>query len=134
MDLITVTHKGGSEFALRVRGHEVTCDMAAKDGGRDAGFSPVELLAGSLGACIAMMVQRYCESHGYTEGEVAASLTVEMADDPKRVRGVVVDLEVPRNVPEERMAAIRRLVECCPVHATLNRPPEVDLDVIVSAG
>ena len=57
MDLITVTRKDGLEFSIRVRGHEVTSDMSEKDGGRDAGPSPVELLAGSLGACIAMMVQ-----------------------------------------------------------------------------
>ena len=132
MDLITVTHKAGSEFAIRVRGHEVTCDLAAKDGGRDAGPSPVELLAGSLGACIAMMVQRYCDSHGYQEGKVAASLTVEMADDPKRVRGVVVDLEVPGDLPETRKEAIRRLVQCCPVHATLRSPLDVDLDIIAT--
>ncbi len=130
MDLITVTHKAGSEFAIRVRGHEVTCDVAAKDGGRDAGPSPVELLAGSLGACIAMMVQRYCQSHGYAEGEVAVSLTVEMADDPKRVRGVVVDLEVPGDLPETRKEAIRRLAQCCPVHATLRNPPRVDLEIM----
>ena len=132
MDLITVTHKEGLEFAIRVRGHEVTCDMSAKDGGRDAGLSPVELLAGALGACIAMMVQRYCESHGYAQGGVAASLTVEMVDDPKRVRNIVVDLEVPGDIPENRKEAIRRMVQYCPVHATLKNPPEVDLDVVVS--
>lgn len=131
MDLITVTHKAGLEFAVHVRGHEVSCDMSAKDGGRDAGPSPVELLAGSLGACIAMRVQYYCQSHGYSDGAVNVSLTVEMADDPKRVRGIVADLEVPRDVPESRKEAIRRLAQRCPVHATLRDPPDVDLDIIV---
>jgi putative redox protein len=131
VDLITVTHKAGLEFAIRVRGHEVACDMTAKEGGGDAGPSPVELLAGSLGACLAMRVHYYCQSRGYTDGEVNVSLTVEMADDPKRVRGIVVDLEVPRDVPEDRREAIRRLAERCPVHATLRSPPEVDLDIIV---
>jgi putative redox protein len=134
VDLITVTHKAGLEFAIRVRGHEVACDMSAHEGGRDGGPSPVELLAGSLGACVAMMVQRYCQRHGYVEGEVAVSLTVELADRPKRVRSIVVDLEVPGDVPEERREAIRRLARCCVVHETLRSPPEVDLDVIVGAG
>ncbi len=134
MDLINVTHKTGREFTVRVRNHEVACDMSASDGGRDGGPSPVELLAGSLGACIAMMVQSYCQRHGYVEGEVAASLTVELADEPKRVRSIVVDLEVPRDLPEERTEAIRRLVQLCPVHETLKNPPEVDLDVVLSDG
>jgi uncharacterized OsmC-like protein len=129
MDLITVTHKAGEEFTIRVRAHEVRCDLTAKEGGRDAGPSPVELLAGSLGTCIAMMVQRYCQTQGYTDGEVGVSLTVELADDPKRVRNIVVDLELPRDVPDNRIEAIRRLAQRCPVHETLRNPPEVDLDV-----
>ena len=82
-----------------MRGHEVTSDMSAKDGGQDAGPSPVELLAGSLGACIAMMVQSYCDRHGYTDGDVGVSLTLELADDPKRVGGIVVDVELPDGCP-----------------------------------
>lgn len=132
MDLITVTHRAGLEFGIRVRGHDVATDMSLKDGGRDVGPSPVELLAGSLGACIAMIVQRYCQNHGYGDGEVAVSLTVQLADDPKRVRSIVVDLEIPRDVPENRKEVIRRLAERCPIHATLSDPPKVDLEVLLA--
>jgi len=130
MDLITVTHKAGQEFAIRVRGHEVSSDMSVKDGGGDAAPSPVELLAGSLGACIAMMAQRYCERHGYTDGEVGVSLTLELADSPKRVGGFVVDVELPNGVPEDKKDAVRRMIERCPVHETLRNPPRVDIDIV----
>lgn len=127
MDLITVSRKGGSEFSIRVRGHEVTSDYSEKDGGGDRGPSPVELLAGSLGACIAMMVQSYCQRHGY-DGDVGVSLTLELADAPKRIGGVVVDVELPKGVPEDRMDAIRRMAEHCPIHETLKNPPRMDID------
>jgi putative redox protein len=130
MDLITVTHKAGQEFVFRVRGHEVTSDMSEKDGGRDAAPAPVELLAGSLGACIAMMVQRYCDRHGYTDGDVGVSLTLELADSPKRVGGIVVDVELPEGVPEDKKDAIRRMAERCPVHETLRNPPRVDIEIM----
>ena len=129
MDLITVTHKAGAEFVVRVRGHELSSDMSTSDGGRDAAPSPVELLAGSLGACIAMMVQRYCKRHGYTDGEPSVSLTLELADSPKRVAGFVVDVELPEGVPEDKKEVIRRMVELCPVHETLRNPPRVDIDI-----
>jgi putative redox protein len=130
MDLITVQHKTGAEFTLRVRGHNVLSDVSVKDGGCDHGPSPVELFAGSLGTCIAMMVNRYCHSHGYTDGEVGVSLTLQMADDPKRIKNIVVDLEIPKDVPEDRREAIRRVAEHCPIHATLKNPPDVDLDIV----
>ncbi|MHC4401775.1 MAG: OsmC family protein [Planctomycetota bacterium] len=130
MDLMTVTHNAGLEFRLRVRGHEVTSDMSEQDGGHDGGLSPAELFAGSLGACVAMIVQRYCQTQGYTDGEVEVDLTIELADDPKRVARIVVDLELPKDVPENRKEAIKRLAQRCTIHETLKDPPTVDLDIV----
>ena len=128
MDLITVTRKAGLAFHVRVRGHDVPSDLSEKDGGQDVGPSPAELLAGSLGACIAMMVQSYCQRHGY-DGDVGVSLTLELADAPKRIGGIVVDVELPDGVPEAKMEVIRRMAERCPVHETLKDPPRVDIDI-----
>jgi len=129
MDLITVTRKDGLEFNIHVRGHDVTSDLSEKDGGRDRGASPVELLGGCLGACIAVMVQGYCLRHGY-DGDVGVSLTMELADKPKRIGRIVVDLELPSGVPEDRIGAIKRVAQRCPIHETLKSPPGVDIDVV----
>ncbi len=128
MDLITVTREGGLEFKIRVRGHEVTSDMSEKEGGRDRGPSPAELLAASLGACVAMMVQGYCQGHGYG-GDVGVSLTVELADAPKRIAAIVVDVELPDGFPEDKRDVVRRVAERCPIHETLSNPPRVDIDI-----
>ena len=128
MDLIAVTRKHDA-FRLRVRGHSVVGDLSEKDGGRDQGPSPVELMTGSLGMCIAMMAQGYCQRHGY-DGDVAVSLTAELADKPKRIGRIVVDLELPKSVPEDKKEAVRRVAEGCPIHETLKRPPDLDIDVV----
>ncbi|MEW6249109.1 MAG: OsmC family protein [Planctomycetota bacterium] len=129
MDLITVSRKAGMEFGIRVRGHQVTSDMSARDGGRDQGPSPVELFAGALGACIAMTVQGYCTAHGY-DGDVGVSLTLELADKPKRIGRLVVDLEPPPSVPAAKREALRRVAALCPIHETLRCRPEVDIDIV----
>ena len=129
MDLITVNRKDGLEFNIRVRGHDVTSDLSERDGGRDRGPSPAELLAGSLGTCIAMMVQGYCQRHGY-DGDVGVSLTMELADKPKRIGRFVVDLELPDGVPEDKKEAIKRVAQRCPIHETLKSPPGLDIEVV----
>ena len=53
MDLITGSRKSGTEFDVRVRGHVVRTSLAGGEGG----ITPAELLAGSLGACVAMVLQ-----------------------------------------------------------------------------
>ena len=128
MDLITVTRRDGLEFDIHVRGRNVTSDMSVEDGGRGAGFTPAELLAGSLGVCIAMMVQGYCDRHGY--GDVGVDLTFELADSPKRVGAIVVDVELPNGVPEDQLKVVRRIAERCSVHETLNHPPRVDVEFV----
>ena len=129
MDLITVTRKDGMSFEFGVRGHRMTSDMSIKDGGVDAGPSPAELLAGSLGSCIAMMAQFYCRNNGY-EGDTSVNLTLELADNPKRIGRIVVDLELPEGVPEDKVETLKRVIEKCPIHETLRNPPAIDIDVV----
>jgi len=129
MDLITVSREDRLKFSIRVRGHEVASDMSAKDGGQDAAPSPVELFAGSLGVCIAMMVQTYCDRHGYADGDVGVSLTLELADAPKRIGGIVLDVELPADVPADKREVVMRMAQRCPIHETLSNPPRVDIDI-----
>jgi putative redox protein len=130
MSLISISRKAGQGVEIQVRAHQVITDFSVDDGGQDQGPSPSELLVGALGACIAILVQRYCDRHGYTDGEVSTNLTYELADNPKRIGAVTIDLEIPKDVPEEKYDAIRRIAEACPVHGTLTNPPDMDLEIM----
>ncbi len=129
MDLITVTRSNGLAFDIRVRGHTLRSDMAPEDGGVDDGPSPAELLGCSLGACVAMMLQDYCERHEHVAGDVAVALTLELAQEPKRVAAITVDVELPNDVAESELPELRRVAEAGVVRATLARPPEVDIEL-----
>lgn len=128
MDLITVTRKSGLQFDIRIRSHSVRSDFSVDDGGEDAGPSPSELFAGSLGACIAMMVQGYCDRHDH--GDVEVAMTVELGADPKRVAAIAVDVELPGKVPESEIPVLRRIAEACVIHHTLAQPPRVDIEFV----
>jgi uncharacterized OsmC-like protein len=128
MDLITVTRQSGLEFKVAVREHAFTSDMSPGDGGADGGPAPAELLAASLGVCVAMMAQAYCRKHGW-DGDAGANLTLELADNPKRVAAIVIDLELPDSVPDERKETVRTVAERCLVHETFRHPPAVDVEV-----
>lgn len=129
MDLITVARKSGMAFDVSVRGHGLTSDMSIDDGGADEGPSPSELLVSALGSCVAMMVQFYCQRNGY-EGDTSVSMTLELADNPKRIGRIVMDLELPEGVPENKIEAIKRVAEKCPIHETLRNPPVMDIDIV----
>ncbi len=100
MDLITVTREEGLRFSVQLRDHVMTTDMSVAEGGKDGGPSPVEYLGVASGACLATMVQAYCDARGYTDGDVSVSLTLELVENPNRVGGIVLDVELPKDVPE----------------------------------
>lgn len=129
MNLITVTHKDGLAFDIRVRRRHVASDMAPAEGGEGRGFTPAELLAGALGACMAMQVQGYCIEQGWGEGDVGVSLAFELLGRPRRVGAVAVDIELPRGVPASATEKIRALAESAVICETLRHPPEIDLDI-----
>jgi len=129
MDLITVQQEGTQEFTIHVRQHELGSDMSVDDGGQDAAPSPTELLVGSFGACLGMAVAKYCQTIGCPTGAIELYLTYQLADRPKRIENIVVDLELPDAFPPERLAAVRKVVRSCPVHNTLTNPPKIDLEI-----
>lgn len=128
MDLISVTRKDNLAFATTVRGHQIVTDLIEKEGGADEGPSPVELMGFALGSCIALMVQKYSLRHDW-KGDAEVNLTLELADNPKRIGRIVVDLELPEGVPDDQKAALRRVAELCPVHETLRNAPQVDIEI-----
>ena len=126
MDLIHATSQGNLAFTLRVRDHEIAFDM---EDGDDQGWRPAEGLVASLGACLGIAIARYCRTLGLPTAGLALYLTYQMADHPSRVSNVVIDVELPDGFPEERKPALERILKLCPVHATLNNPPVIDLDL-----
>ena len=130
MDLITVTRDEGLTFSIRIRDHVFTTDMALDEGGKDGGPAPVELLAAAAGACLATMVQAYCDSRGYKDGDVAVSLTLELVPNPNRIAGLVLDVELPEDVPEEDKEKLKKMALRMPVPATLRSEPRLDIEML----
>ncbi len=130
MSLITVNHKSESAFNININNTQISADLTKADGGSGDYPSPTELLVGSLGACIGIMVNKYCQNHGYTDGEVEVNLTYELGSKPSRVAAIVIDLEIPKDVPEAKKEAIKRIAHLCPIHKTLQIPPSIDVEIV----
>ena len=81
------------------------------------------------GACLATMVQAYCDARGYTDGDVSVSLTLEMVENPNRVGAIVLDVELPKDVPEGDREKLKKMALRMPVPATLRDGPRVDIEM-----
>ena len=61
---LTVAHRGGDRFRIRVRGHEIDVDQPVGDGGEDTAPTPTELFVAGLASCVAFYARRYLARHG----------------------------------------------------------------------
>jgi ribosomal protein S12 methylthiotransferase accessory factor len=128
MDLISITQEKGTIFKAQVRNHSFLSDMSVKDGGTDKAPSPAELLVSALGFCIVMILQRYCESHGYDAQGINLSMTYLLDDNPKMISNITIDIGLPDNFPDDRRQALLNAIKTCVIYNSLNKNTLIDIE------
>jgi putative redox protein len=128
MDLISITQEKDSKFEIQIRNHSFFSDMSVKDGGKDEAPSPAELLVSALGACIGMIVNSYCRSHGYSSENLGLSMTYVLTDHPKRIKNITLDIALSESFPQDRRKAILNSIKSCVIFNSLSENTEIDID------
>lgn len=124
---LVVTHAGGLKFEARIRRHRLLVDQPAGGGGEDSAPMPLELLGASLGTCVALYVQQFCQARGLPyEG-----MRVEV--DPHAAQGRIgrfdVRVVMPEPLPPQYAQLLERVARSCPAHNTLGHGAEIAVDI-----
>jgi len=129
MPMMTVKHERGVSSTITVRGHRITADVPEKMGGEDRGPTPVDLLTGSLGACIALYVARWCQQAKvpYEGFEVDLDYVLDM--EAHCVPVMSAKVRMPAGFPQERLGALLKVAQGCTVHNTLCSLPKIEVTV-----
>ncbi len=127
MATVTVKYEGGVASSFEVRGHKCVVDLPKEMGGEDRGPTPIELVAGALGTCIATYIIRWCnEAHVPVDGlQVKVDFVHDV--DAHCIRELSAHIELPPNFPEKRRDAVLRVADMCTVHNTLCSNPKVNI-------
>ncbi len=119
---IQVEYEGG----LRCRavhgpsGVELVTDAPVDNHGKGESFSPTDLVATGLAACMLTIMGVAAERRGWDLGGASAVVTKHMAADPaRRIGKLEVVLTVRGDFDERARATLERAARTCPVHATL---------------
>jgi uncharacterized OsmC-like protein len=128
MDLISISQDKNSVFQSKIRQHAFLSDLSVADGGSDAAPSPADLVVSSLGFCIAMIIQRYCKTHGYSDKGIELSMTYLLNDKPKMINSITIDIALPEGFPSDRKQAILNSVKTCVIYNSLSKEVEIDID------
>lgn len=98
--------------------HRLTADEPHDEGGTDAGPNPQELLAAALASCSAITMEMYAKRKGWDVGQVVVDVNYEPAQRGSPTK-FTMDVQLPKELPEEQREKLMQIVTRCPVHRTL---------------
>lgn len=105
---------------LRSRNMLIT-DAPPDNQGKGEAFSPADLLATALGGCMLTIIGIAANTHNFNIDGTEVSITKLMADNPRRVKEVVVEFEFPaNNFSAKEKVIIEKAARTCPVALSLH--------------
>lgn len=94
---------------------------APKDNhGEGRSFSPTDLAAGSLGACMLTVMGIVAERHGIELRGTTVRVEKEMRDSPRRIAALRVTIVVPLPLGADDRTRLENAAKACPVHHSLH--------------
>lgn len=106
-------------------GNVVIADEPVQKGGKDAGFSPKELLAASLAACTSATVRMYADRKQWPLDEVRIDIDLER-DDTTNKTTINRKIEFIGNLDDEQRKRLLAVANACPVHKILTNTIEIN--------
>lgn len=128
---ITVQLQEGYRTAIHIRQHTVLADELVSDGGTDAAPTPMEILLGTVGACIAVTTKAYAQRKGWALDGVSVSLEMERikrenypayTGDAAFIHEIREHIEFSGDLTDEQKERLLSVAGKCPVHLTLENP------------
>lgn len=101
-------------------GAELITAAPLDNAGDGSSFSPTDLAAAALGACMVTILGIVGERDGLDLGELEFRVRKSMASDPRRIAEVAVEIHMPRGLEPATRRKLERAALTCPVHRSLD--------------
>ena len=131
MAITHVTLTDGLQTTIKTRNHVYHADEPVQDGGTDTAVSPMEMVLGALGSCIAVTVKMYAQRKGWPleRIEVAVDETrfngkdyAEYEGDAKYIYEIRKGIKFYGPLDEKQIERLYDIAGKCPVHRMIDLP------------
>ncbi|MDR2585999.1 MAG: OsmC family protein [Prevotellaceae bacterium] len=102
-------------------GAQIFTDAPIDNRGNGEAFSPTDLFVASLGSCILTIAGIAAESHGFSIDGARIETQKVMAQNPRRVGEIILDIYLPpNNYTDREKRLIENAAATCPVTQSLH--------------
>ena len=111
-------------------GSAIETDAPTDNKGKGERFSPTDLIATGLGACMITTMGIKAETMNIVLDGAKVEVTKVMVSDPRRIGKIIALVTMPAglNVDEKVKEILERVARTCPVERSLH--PDVILDIV----
>ena len=127
---IDIVYEGGLHCRLKhgPSGREVTTDAPKDNMGKGESFSPTDLAASALGACMMTIMGIFAQRHDIDLTDTRVEVTKEMVQEPvRRIGKLTVIFTMPKGILAKHREALKQAALACPVHKSLH--PDIQIPV-----
>ncbi len=107
-------------------GVELTTDAPRDNQGEGSAFSPTDLVAGALGACMMTLIGIVAEREGLEVSGMHMRVEKHMRSDPRRIGRLELTLHLPAALAPEQRRRLEAAARSCPVYHSLS--PDIELN------
>ena len=109
-------------------GSAIETDAPTDNKGKGERFSPTDLIATGLGACMITTMGIKAQSMDIALDGAKVEVTKVMVSDPRRIGKIIAHVTMPAlNLDEKTIEILERVARTCPVERSLH--PDVELDI-----
>ena len=109
-------------------GSAIETDAPTDNKGKGERFSPTDLIATGLGACMITTMGIKAQTMDIALDGAKVEVTKVMVSDPRRIGKIIAHVTLPAlNLDEKTIEILERVARTCPVERSLH--PDVELDI-----
>ena len=124
---------GGKKLELihEPSGTKIISAAPADNGGDGSSFSPTDLCAASLGACVLMTIAIFAERTGIEiSGMKMRSEKIMSSEPPRRIAQIPLTIHLPENLSAENRGKLEKVAHTCPVHKSLGEDVLIEMQFV----
>src|SRR5690606_16554206 len=117
-----IVYQGGlrTEAEHVKSGQKIIKDAPTDNHGRGEAFSPTDLLATAVGACMLTVMGIKAQALGFDLEDASAEIIKVMDDNPRKVGEVAVKISLKQNCDDKTKKILEGIGLNCPVAKSLN--------------
>ena len=121
---------GDLEVAVRhlPSGEVIKTDAPTDNGGRGAHFSPTDLLAAGLSACVLTIMGLVAKRENIPFADARIEIEKQMQDTPRRIGRLTMTIHMPAGLSQAQKEKFERAADLCPVKKSLHEAIEVTFE------